>query len=283
MHDLVPGQLGDAAWRGDSPRELEFVRALDVFCEGQAFDAGLGPAREVHGDARLAEVSALLQTRLLAAQQQLLDASLRPAGPLPDVYVVAGCGKTDGFALLAGETPAVFVDVTTTLSRGIEAYDDGVFFTHELLHGMHFVDHPEYAASKRVGPEETLLKALLAEGIATYYSGAVTGASESNLLWLGMFDLDQFSRWQEAARRARSTYAERLDGLRCDPEPDPQLTADLMYVLDMSDLESKRFGYWYGYQVAKRLHETTGNAMKVDYAEARATVFEFFELPARCD
>lgn len=284
VRNLVAQQLRDPGWRGDTTRDADFLEALGGFCEGSSFDAALPKAREDYGDTRLLEIADSVAVRLVQAQRRVLDASLGPSsGTNPDVFVVAGCGKTDGFALLAGGAPAVFVDVTTILTRGVEAYEDGVFFTHELLHGIHFVDQPNYAASRREGPQEALFKALLAEGIATYYSGVVTKETDSRLLWLGMFDAERFDRWRARAQAARPEYAERIHRFLCDPSTEPGLTADLMYVLDMSELDRKRFGYWYGFEIAAKLHESHGDALRIEYDVALSAALEYFDVPTTCD
>lgn len=126
------------------------------------------------------------------------------------------------------------------------------------------------------------MKALLSEGLATFYAGLATGASEASLLWIDMFDVDRFQAWKEAAVAARPAYAQRLQRFVCTPEAEPDLTADLLYVLEFKDLDEKRFGYWYGYEIAASMHQSSGNALAVDYPSARAAVFSYFGVSESC-
>jgi hypothetical protein len=276
VHDLTRSQLAQpGVVRRSHPT---FFRALRKFCGERSVPERVERTVRNHSSKQIAQLASRLRELLRQASAMLSDYEPLAEAPSMDVYLVIGCGKTDGFALLDGDAPKVFFDLATLVEPERRDMIGLSFVIHELLHGFHFAAQPELASRNRGSLEERLLKALLAEGTATYHTKRVTGLPDRLVFGAGLYDRATFRRWRHRARARKPRYGKRLARFLRDPNAEPNLTTDLMWVVEPDRLADKRHGYLYGYEIVERLVRRRGLRLDHSYEASRGAALRYFGL-----
>ncbi len=194
------------------------------------------------------------------------------------VVLLFGCEKTDATALLGTSETFVFFDIYTLFNQGRQDKMDKVFVVHELLHGVHFARHPEFAPVNYRKPADHLMKYLISEGAATYFAQKVTGASDKDTYWPSMFDETQYSAWNKFAQAEKKKFSKRIQRYLQEVKAEPDLLKDLFYVLEFKDLESKRPGYLYGAEITRNFDRKHNKGLDFSYEDIEGEIKKYFSL-----
>ena len=280
VHNLVPVQI-------EEPGEVRhdhqvFFEAYDRFCELAGTDDVRATALEYLWNDHETD-DALALARELESLVEDVAAGLKPFvsqdrfEPIP-IYLVLGCGVSDGYALVADDDVWVFVDLVVLLHRGRDYWKQARFLlAHELGHAIHFSYQPDFAIESRHGHEEELWKTLLAEGIATHLSTQIYPLSDKEAFWGDILDSSEHEKWVRFAESERNDFGRRIKDYLEDPTTDPDVVADLLYVHDFDDLTRKRAGYYYGTQIVREYEQRHGSVLEAAYEDLVPYLLSYFD------
>lgn len=277
--NLVPQQLAKQAVT--NKRDANFLVELGNFCGSndwnssvdlfQAQATAIGQKNCGKTADRLEYLAKMLSKKI---GSKLQTSSLKPVS----IYIIIGCGKTDAFALTTKEEVFVFFDIFTLLKQNRSEFINASFVAHELIHGYHFAERAEYSPGNYTTAEDKLLKYLVAEGMASYLSGVLSGEDQKAAFWGDVLNQGQFLKWKQYAELNKKTFARRMEKYLKKPESEPDLLKDLFYVTEMAGLESKRAGYFYGYKIVETHFKSNKLSLDIDIAAIRPTIREYFGL-----
>jgi uncharacterized protein YjaZ len=260
--------------------DTSFMNSYRNFCSKSEFSAHA--ARKAFLKKHSAEVGEKLSLQIESQVRKALN-SINSKLPSSDhvklrVVLLFGCEKTDATALLGHNETFVFFDIFTLFNQGRQSKIDKVFVVHELLHGIHFARHPEFAPLNYHNPSDHLMKYLINEGAATYFAQKITGASDKDTYWPGHFDNSQYLVWKKFAQNEKKKFAERIQRYLHDAKTEPHLLKDLFYVLEFKDLEHKRPGYLYGAAIVRNFDKKNNKGLNFSYKDIAGEIKNYFSL-----
>lgn len=253
-----------------TPFYKEFLQAYEKFFSKEAGKKIPVAARNIDRlelqDAAL-KVSATLQELYQEFSSILTD--LR----LPESILFVGDMVTDGHGISVNQNWYLFIDLNTVVTQKRHKSDMKWFLAHELVHAIHYSLNPEFFKGG-------LLKFMMAEGIATFVSMKICAIPENQALWGGFLADSQILQWRQNAEKNRPIVAKKLEKFISDGNPDPDLDNQLFNVMTMENLEQKRTGYLYGFEIVSKLaaQKTLMQLLKTPYNEMHSQVMNYFSI-----
>lgn len=219
-------------------------------------------------EAQMGEALKLVETRLPTTKNIKLK-----------IMFVIGCQRTDATALLGKDTTYVFFDVFTLFNQSRQETVDKVFLVHELLHGIQFSMHPEFAPANYKTDQDKFMKFIINEGVASYFAQKITGASDHENFWPGsMLNEKQFQSWMAYKDSEKSRFSKRVAEYLKSPKSQPDLLKDMFYVLSLDNLDKKRTGYYYGADIVKNFDRKHNKGADISYKEIEPFIKEYFSI-----
>ncbi len=228
---------------------------------------------------------------LLSKKLSLLIPSIESAGGtsadkkliIPDFVFFIGLNNFDGHGLIIRGKPYAFFNMTP-INRRLE---DKSFMVesqllHETFHAIHYFYSPSFYIKNYTSIEHRYLKRMIAEGIASYFT-LVAGGKKQNLkdaFWFGLVDEEHFKKWVENCKFKKSFVYETLKKVITGNGFAPTLDALLFYVpgAKQEELILGRFGYYYGFEVVRRVAEKEGTkVLYTPYEEFTEHIWHYFE------
>jgi hypothetical protein len=162
---------------------------------------------------------------------------------LLQVIVGTGCQTSNGHALLNGLAPIVWL----SLSNYPSLASAKIFFLHEILHGLHYHQSPDYFF-KNQEEKNHVGRQLVTEGLVTYATQQLYSCSDEESLWADYLPTEERGTLMEhyVAKQVASVKHILTDWERSDRQ--------YFYASDLSDVDSYRSGYYVGLKVFQELN-----------------------------
>ncbi len=177
------------------------------------------------------------------------------------VILFAGVGSWDGHGILINGKPYIFFDLTAMVEMmNNPGFRLDFHLTHEFMHAIHYYFAPEFYPGNYQNVRDRYLKRMLAEGVASYLTSWVLRGEVEDYLWFGLLNHTAARQWMRIARNERQVVWATLRRLVDDQQEDITLTDKLFSIkgFGMNDLLTGRFGYYYGYDIARSVAEDLG-------------------------
>ncbi len=202
---------------------------------------------------------------------------------IPDFIFFIGLNNFDGHGLIIRGKPYAFFNMTPINKR----LEDKSFviesqLLHETFHAIHYFYSPSFYIKNYASIEHRYLKRMIAEGIATYFT-LIAGGKKRNLkdaFWFGLVDDEHFAKWVENCKLKKPFVYEMLKKTVAGDSFDTALDELLFYVpgAKQEELILGRFGYYYGFEIVKRVAETKGTeVLYLPYEGFTECIWRYFE------
>jgi len=112
-----------------------------------------------------------------------------------EVILFVGQGTANGHAFLQNGKPIVWIALESYHSQ--QQVD--IFVTHELVHGLHYAQHPEFVFSSQI-EKANLGRQLMTEGVASVLTQDLLGCSFENALWADFLSQNNIASWMQSCR-----------------------------------------------------------------------------------
>ena len=122
-----------------------------------------------------------------------------------------------------------------------------VHVCHEIVHGIHYFQNPEYYQGNYKTIEDKYIKKMKAEGTASYLSELITGCKLIDAMGFGFMGEDEFENWIDECNELRESYFESINRAIKDNIFDKELYNRLFFMCGDS-ITDGRYGYYYGYK-----------------------------------
>ena len=220
---------------------------------------------------------------LIARQLQSLYKDFSQALPqltLPDSILFIGDAATDGHGIRVNDNWYLFIDLNTVVTQQRHKGNMKWFLAHELAHAVHYSINDEFYRAKYTSAEDQVLKYMMAEGIATWVSMKICAIPENRAFWGDFLDDAQISAWRQYAVDNKASVAQKLQQVVAKDLNHAELNRLLFYVLNLENLEQKRTGYLYGFEIISNFACETmlQQLLETPYSEMRHHILNYFSI-----
>ena len=203
-------------------------------------------------------------------------------GPVvPEVIFFIGNPGWDGHGIIIQGKPYVFFNMTILSGHHMVLPDFSIdiHILHELFHGIHYHLSPEFYQGNYHTSEDRYFKKMLAEGIATYLSGKLTGGSEKEALTFGCLSEEDFRKFIRDCETLKKDFWLSMQDACDRNREDKELSDRLFCIPDMKPdaLARGRYGYYYGLKIAEKIAEETGDRGLLTVKDIKGYIKEYFE------
>lgn len=178
-----------------------------------------------------------------------------------------GQGTSNGHAIIEDDRALVWIP--------LEAYSTerqvGVFLTHEIVHGLHYLSRPEYFFHTHE-EKNHLGRQLMTEGVALYVTKTLMSFSAEDALWADYIPEAECMVWmnacvqeQPALRTFMREHWNDIDGL----------ALDLFFANDPDDIYRYRAGYFIALSIIESIVATRGLDLQALLATPRTQLEEW--------
>lgn len=170
---------------------------------------------------------------------------------LPNVIFFIGTRAWDGHGIYIDGKFYVFFNMSIlNMIMGKPEFNREIHNLHEIIHAIHYTYCPEFYPGNYRKIDQQYLNKMIAEGIATYISGKLTGTTPRESLCFGLMNEDDFREWIGIARESKGEIWRSLKECIETGKKDEDLMSRLFYMPGGS-LDSGRFGYFYGMEIVR--------------------------------
>jgi len=171
------------------------------------------------------------------------------------VLFLIGDQTVDSQGILLDDKSYMVVDLAAYLSAK-DKYNPISFVIHEVVHPIHYRLNPEMYFRNFKNYKEVILKRMIIEGIATYFTKHFTDESDADIFWLGYLDQTGVKKWITYAHELKGDMGQKIENLINKDELESETNDLLFCVTDSDNLWKGRLGYYYGYDIIKDIHKT---------------------------
>ena len=262
---LYKEQLGDP-----TPFYNEFLQAYEKFFSKDARQKISVAVREIDQE-ELKEAVFRVDEALQELYQEFTLAL--PDVILPKTVLFVGDMVSDGHGIQVKQDWYLFINLNIVVVQKRHKSDMKWYLAHEFIHAIHYSLSPEFFKGGH-------LKFMMAEGIATYVSMKICAISENKAFWGGFIDDSQIMQWRKNAAENKPNVAKKIEKLVLEGGFDPDIDNRLFNVCNMENLEQKRTGYLYGFEIVSKLavKKTSMQLLKTPYSEMQSHIMDYFAI-----
>ena len=255
----------------------EFIQAYEEFFSKDA-RARISKTLQGIDKAELEKAALLVENQLQSLYKEFSQAL--PELDLPDSVLFIGDAVTDGHGIKVNDRWYLFIDLNTVVNQQRHMGNMKWFLAHELAHAIHYSVASEFFRSEYASAEDHILKYMMAEGIATWVSMKICDIPENRAFWGDFLDDEQISQWKQHAAENKTLVGQQIKKAVKEDHNHSEINRRLFYVLNMENLEQKRTGYLYGFEIIDRIASQKNliQLLKTPYSEMRPQILSFFSV-----
>jgi len=195
------------------------------------------------------------------------------------VIFLIGDAYLDSHGMLIDDKSYLVVDLNR-YEQGKDKYNPISFLYHELTHAVHYKAKPKMYFKNFKSKTEKILKRILIEGIATYFTRHYTNESDSDIFWLGHLDNNGIEKWIKFSDNILSEISQELSDSITSNNYTEEFQIKLFSMLDMTKIWEGRLGYYYGYKIIEEMHKyhSIEDILEMDYKEFIPYIKRYFNL-----
>jgi len=158
-----------------------------------------------------------------------------------ELVLFVGQGTSNGHAFLRKDRSIVWIPVETYLTE----MQIRVFITHELVHGIHYANQPDFFFSN-LFQKQNIGRQVITEGVSTFVTSSFLGCSLGSAMWADYLDQSKIKTWiDECESRIKELYAFVRENWNVN-EGD---ATELFLANNQKDIMQNRAGYFIGYSL----------------------------------
>lgn len=259
-------------------QEPFFSEYFKVFRKDRAFDENA--VKSIQQDLDINRVIDLSDTLISIFKNKSTALSQIEMGNEIGLIIFIGDGNIDGHSIILDDSAYVFVDLKTIILRSHNNFDLDSFLSHEIIHALHYDLNKEFYPKNYTELEDTYLKTLIVEGMATNMSMCLFGLSENLGYWLGLLEANEINNWISNCKKMKTNMGVKLKESIANKEFDKSIYDRLFYIKKSEKFTLYRMGYYYGSEIIKEICNDTSmsQVFRLKFSDTKKYINKYFEI-----